>query len=86
MKGLHKEMNVSENNKTPERTMRWVHVCSFVDREMKRLQTTLDREERNTLRHQIREYISEEREKAYREGYFDTVQYLEHCANDLRDY
>jgi hypothetical protein len=67
--------------KTPQRTIRWARVCTFVEREAQRIIPRMDPE--GLERRELRGFCIEERNKATAEGYDDTAQYLQHIIDDL---
>jgi len=62
--------------KSPARTMHWCHICVFIDKSLGRIDSP-------QYKRDLLEFCREEHDKAEREGYDDTAQYMQHIIDDL---
>lgn len=75
------------SNKTPQRTMRWHRLLTFVEREAMfvtaSLRQTKPHAKADADRRELIEFCTEEQNKASAEGYDDTATCLQHIIDDL---
>lgn len=68
---------IGQYGKTPKRTLYWSHICSWVAKQVER-----EMNDEKFCRDVV-SYCMDMRDKADREGYDDSAQYLQHIVNDL---
>lgn len=64
--------------KTPQRTMRWVHLCTFIERQAGYVTNNAEKVE-------LLSYCQDQLAVATAEGYDDTATYIQHVINDMNN-